>query len=369
MKIDLIVGARPNYMKAAPIYRAMKKVPEIFRCRLVHTGQHYDDRMFHIFFKELELPEPDVYLGVGSGLHGEQTGKIMIKYEKVVLENRPDLVLVAGDVNSTIACSLVAVKLHIKAGHIEAGLRSRDWSMPEEINRIVTDNISDFLFTTCREADINLRNEGIPEEKIFFVGNTMIDSLNYYLHRIEEFDTLTDFDLESKKFVLVTLHRPSNVDNGSVFKNIFEVLEEVQKKLPVIFPIHPRTKKMLNEFGLDNKLRNTPNLKITEPLGYLEFLKLQKEAALVLTDSGGIQEETTVLGVPCLTLRKNTERPITITEGTNELVGSDPEKILERTLSILNGEKKEGKIPELWDGHTAERIVDILRNFSSLRSN
>ncbi len=369
MKIDLIVGARPNYMKAAPIYRAMKKFPETFHFRLVHTGQHYDDRMFHIFFKELELPKPDIYLGVGSGLHGEQTGEIMIKYEKAILEDRPDLVLVAGDVNSTVACSLVAVKLHIKAGHIEAGLRSRDWSMPEEINRIVTDNISDYLFTTCREADVNLKSEGIPQEKIFFVGNTMIDSLNYYLRRIEEFDTLADFDLESKKFVLVTLHRPSNVDQNSVFKNIFEVLAEIQKKLPVIFPMHPRTKKMLREFGLDTKLRNTPNLKITEPLGYLDFLKLQKEAALVLTDSGGIQEETTVLGVPCLTLRKNTERPITISEGTNELVGSDPERILDRAISILNGEKKVGKIPELWDGHTAERIVDILRGFRSPQLN
>ena len=359
MKIDLIVGARPNYMKAAPIYRELKKYPGEFQCRLVHTGQHYGEKMSKIFFEELELPQPDVYLGVGSGLHGEQTGRIMIEYEQKVLEDRPDLVLVAGDVNSTMACSLVATKLHIKVGHIEGGLRSRDWSMPEEINRIVTDRISDYLLTTCREADENLLREGIAKEKIHFVGNTMIDSLYYYLPKFDRSDILDRLDVKAQQFVLVTLHRPSNVDEEKSFIGMFEVLAKIQEKIPVVFPMHPRTAKMLEEFGQEKYLTDYPGLKICEPLGYLDFMKLQKEAALVLTDSGGLQEESTVLGVPCLTVRENTERPITIWEGTNELVGTDPGKILARSLAILNGEKKNGKIPELWDGHTAERIVAI----------
>lgn len=365
MKIDLIVGARPNYMKAAPIYRALKKYPSEFQCRLVHTGQHYDEKMSHIFFKELELPKPDVYLGVGSGLHGEQTGKIMISYEKEVsnLRDKPDVILVAGDVNSTAACSLVAAKLHIKVGHVEAGLRSRDRSMPEEINRIVTDSISDYLFTTSRDADANLQQEGIPKEKIFFVGNTMIDSLNYYLPKAdEEKYKLKDERLKKRGYILVTLHRPSNVDSAETMKGLFETFSTIQERMPIVFPLHPRTQKMLATFGMDKQLAQMPNLIITEPLGYLEFLSLQKDALMLLTDSGGIQEETTVLGIPCLTMRENTERPITVWEGTNELVGNDPKRILERTLAIIDGEKKTGKIPDLWDGHAAERIVEILRN-------
>lgn len=361
MRVDLIVGARPNYMKAAPIFREMNRYPQEFQCRLIHTGQHYDERMFDIFFRELELPQPDVYLGIGSGRHGEQTGKIMIAYEKTILEDRPDLVLVAGDVNSTAACSLVAVKLHIKVGHIEGGLRSRDWSMPEEINRIVTDNISDYLFTTSRDADENLLQEGIPRERIFFVGNTMIDSLKYYLPKFDRRPVLKKLKLKSRQYVLVTLHRPSNVDDDRVIRGLFETLEQIQRRRPIVFPMHPRTRKMLIEFGLKRFLE-LPQLQITEPLGYLDFMKLQKEAALVLTDSGGMQEETTVLGVPCLTLRKNTERPVTIWEGTNELVGPNPDKILERTMAILDGEKITGSIPEYWDGHAAQRIVAILRS-------
>ncbi|MDD5766726.1 MAG: UDP-N-acetylglucosamine 2-epimerase (non-hydrolyzing) [Candidatus Marinimicrobia bacterium] len=363
MKIDLIVGARPNYMKAAPIYRALKKYPTEFQCRLVHTGQHYDEKMSHIFFKELELPQPDIFLGVGSGLHGEQTGKIMISYEKEVLKDKPDVILVAGDVNSTAACSLVAAKLHIKVGHVEAGLRSRDRSMPEEINRIVTDGISDYLFTTSRDADDNLQQEGIPKEKIFFVGNTMIDSLNYYLPKAgEEKYRFNDKRILKRGYILVTLHRPSNVDSAETMKGLLETFATIQNRMPIIFPLHPRTQKMLATFGMDKQLAQMPNLIITEPLGYLEFLSLQKDAFLLLTDSGGIQEETTVLGIPCLTMRENTERPITVWEGTNELVGNDPKRILERTLAIIDGEKKTGKIPDLWDGHAAERIVEILRN-------
>jgi len=359
MKIDLIVGARPNYMKAAPVFRELQKCPAEFHCRLVHTGQHYDEKMKDIFFRELELPEPEIYLGVGSGRHGEQTGKIMIAYERVILKDRPDLVLVAGDVNSTVACSLVAVKLHIKVGHIEGGLRSRDWSMPEEINRIVTDSISDYLFTTCHDADENLLREGIAPEKIHFVGNPMIDSLYHYLPQFDQSQIQAQLGIQKGDYILITLHRPSNVDQDEIFRGLFDTLERIQERIPVIFPMHPRTRKMLQEFGMGHYL-NLPNLKITEPLGYHDFMKLQKDAKLVLTDSGGIQEETTVLGVPCLTLRENTERPITILEGTNELVGSDPQKIYEHTMAILDGQIKRGKIPEFWDGHAAARIIAIL---------
>jgi UDP-N-acetylglucosamine 2-epimerase (non-hydrolysing) len=362
MKIDLIVGARPNYMKAAPIYRALNKYPEKFNVRLVHTGQHYDEKMSHIFFRELELPQPDVYLGVGSGRHGEQTGKIMIEYEKSIIDNLPDLVLVAGDVNSTMACSLVAAKLYVKVGHIEGGLRSRDWSMPEEINRIVTDRIADYLFTTSPDAEENLRAEGVDAAKIHFVGNTMIDSLNYYLPRVKHLNLRDKYSIEERKFILVTLHRPSNVDNDQTLHELIQVLCQIQERMPIIFPMHPRTRKMLAEFGLNGLLDNAPDLIITEPLGYMEFLKLESTAFLVLTDSGGVQEETTALGIPCLTLRENTERPITIWEGTNELVGSDPQRVLERTNAILGGERKTGKIPQFWDGQAAERIAAVLLN-------
>lgn len=365
MRVDLIVGARPNYMKVAAVYRALQPYAKAITPRLVHTGQHYDEKMSDIFFRELELPQPDIYLGVGSGLHGEQTGKIMIAYEQAIVTDRPDLVLVAGDVNSTMACSLVAVKLHLKVGHIEGGLRSRDWSMPEEINRIVTDRVADYLFTTSRDADENLRQEGIPAERIYFVGNTMIDSLYYYLPKIAQRQTLQQYNLQAGQYILVTLHRPANVDDARTLVGILEVLIQLQEKLPVIFPMHPRTRKMLREYGLEEWISRSKQLHITEPLGYLDFLKLETEAKLVLTDSGGIQEETTVLGIPCLTLRENTERPITIWEGTNELVGCDPQRILSRAQAILDGEVKKGKIPELWDGHAGERIAQILLDLTN----
>jgi UDP-N-acetylglucosamine 2-epimerase (non-hydrolysing) len=361
MNIDLIVGARPNYMKVAPVYRALQKYPSEFSVRLIHTGQHYDEKMSDIFFRELEMPKPDIFLGVGSGRHGEQTGKIMTLYEKVLIAKNADLVLVVGDVNSTLACALTAVKVHIQVGHIEGGLRSRDWRMPEEINRVVTDRISDFLFTTCRDADNNLLQEGISPQKIHFVGNTMIDSLYYYLPKVKDLPVLAQYNLLQHKYVLVTLHRPSNVDEVKVLKVIFDTLGTISEIRPVLFPIHPRTKKMLDAFEIETLTEKFPRLKLIEPLGYLDFLKLQKEAALVLTDSGGIQEETTVLGIPCLTLRENTERPITVTVGTNEIVGQDPVKILQRAQAILKGESGRGKIPELWDGHSAERIVEVIR--------
>ncbi len=361
MKIDLIVGARPNYMKAAPIYRLLKELEKDFIPRLVHTGQHYDKNMSQLFFQELGLPEPDIYLGIGSGRHGEQTGKIMMAYEKVLLAERPDLVLVVGDVNSTMACSLVAVKLHVKTGHVEAGLRSHDWHMPEEINRVVTDRICDYLFTTCQEADENLKAEGIDGSRIFFVGNTMIDSLHHYLPRLDERQIQSDLHIKAGNYILVTLHRPSNVDEVEVLKGIFSTLGALSRRLPVIFPMHPRTRKMLGQFGVEELINKHEKLLVTEPLGYLDFMKLQKDARLVLTDSGGIQEETTVLGVPCLTLRKNTERAITIREGTNELIGPDPQKIETRAKAILEGEVKKGETPKFWDGKAAERIVDILK--------
>lgn len=362
MQIDLIVGARPNYMKAAAVYRALQQYSDHIHCRLVHTGQHYDEKMSAIFFRELELPQPDIYLSVGSGKHGEQTGKIMIHYEEAILANRPDLVLVAGDVNSTMACALVAVKLHIKVGHIEGGLRSRDWTMPEEINRIVTDRVADYLFTTCRDADENLLQEGIPPERIFFVGNTMIDSLYYYLPKVKPLKVLTQYNLTAGNYILVTLHRPSNVDDAATLSGILQVLVELQNQMPVIFPMHPRTRKMLHEYDLEKIIAPAKRLIITEPLGYLEFLKLETEAFLVMTDSGGIQEETTALGIPCLTLRENTERPITIIEGTNELVGSNPAKILTRAQAILAGNIKKGKIPTYWDGQAGKRIAAIIAN-------
>jgi len=360
MKIILIVGARPNFMKIAPILEALRKTPDEFDPYLVHTGQHYDERMSEIFFEELGLPKPDRYLGVGSGTHATQTARVMIAFEEVLMEERPDLVLVVGDVNSTVACSLDAVKLHIRVGHVEAGLRSRDRTMPEEINRLVTDSISDLLFTTCRDADENLIREGIPREKIFFVGNVMIDSLRKFEQMAETSPILDTLNLEPKEYGLLTLHRPSNVDQRSRFEGIIQALGEIQTRLPLIFPIHPRTRKMLDELGLHPQVEEMENLKLIAPVGYLDFLKLEKTARLVLTDSGGIQEETTVLGVPCLTLRENTERPITVEVGTNQLVGMDRARIVRAAMDLLDGGGKPGRIPEGWDGKAAERIVEVL---------
>lgn len=366
LKICNVVGARPNFMKIAPIIDEMRKHTEI-TASLVHTGQHYDEKMSKLFFQDLGLPKPDVYLGVGSGGHGEQTGKIMIEFEKIVAANKPDIVVVVGDVNSTIACGLVAVKMGVKLVHVEAGLRSFDRTMPEEINRILTDQISDYLFLTERDAKENLLREGVAEEKIHFVGNVMIDSLMKHREHAERSPILGELKLEAGRYGLITLHRPSNVDVKENLDNILQALFQIQRDLPLVFPVHPRTRKQMKLFGFDDKLAHAPNLMLTDPLGYLDFLKLMAHARLVITDSGGIQEETTVLGVPCITVRENTERPITVTEGTNVLIGMSRERILEESYKILAGNGKQGRKPELWDGRAAERIVKILLEKESLR--
>ncbi len=338
---------------------------------LLHTGQHYDDRMSKVFFEELGIPKPDVDLGIGSASHAVQTAKIMMEFEKVCIDAKPDLVIVVGDVNSSLACSLVAVKLGIKVAHVEAGLRSLDRSMPEEINRIVTDSISDYLFTTCQEADDNLKKEGIPEDRIFFVGNTMVDTLLSHKDKSEKsfiLDTLNLVDNgHIKQYALLTLHRPGNVDKRETFTRIMENIKEVSKHIPVIFPAHVRTQKQIEKFAMqdyfinksDNSFLNE-GIHLIEPLGYLDFLKLMSNAMMVCSDSGGIQEETTILGIPCLTLRENTERTITIEEGTNYLVGTSSDKVKGCVEDILRNKRKEGKIPPLWDGNAAERIVRIL---------
>lgn len=360
MQILNVVGARPNLMKIAPLVAEMHRHVDI-RQTLLHTGQHYDDKMSQIFFDQLNIPRPDVYLGVGSGSHAEQTARVMIEFEQVLLADRPDLVVVVGDVNSTLACTITAAKLWVPVAHVEAGLRSGDRRMPEEINRIVTDALSGLLFTTSRDADENLLQEGVLTENIFFVGNVMIDTLNKHRRRAERLATPARFGLQPGHYALLTLHRPSNVDDPAVFAGILDALTQIQRDLPILFPAHPRTVKRIEEFGFTARLDDAPALHIIEPLGYLEFLDLMMHAQLVLTDSGGIQEETTILGVPCLTLRENTERPITITQGTNILVGTDPDRIVAETQRILLGESKAGRTPELWDGHTAERIVAILQ--------
>jgi len=359
IKIHLIVGARPNFMKIAPLYQEFSRYPEKFTLKLVHTGQHYDERMSKFFFDDLALPHPAEYLEVGSGFHGEQTAKIMDRYEKVLIADHPDLVIVAGDVNSTLACALDAAKLHIPVAHLEAGLRSFDRRMPEEINRLLTDTIADYLLTPSRDADLNLINEGIPNNKIYFVGNIMIDSLIRHKEKAQTSQILKKLNLEEKQYGLITLHRPSNVDHQNGLKTIFSAFEQIAKKLKLIFPIHPRTRKMIRQFGMEEKVNNIQDLALIEPVGYYDFLKLQMEARFLLTDSGGIQEETTWFGIPCLTLRPNTERPITISEGTNQLVEFKTDMIVNAVDRILKGNIKKGKIPEYWDGKTAERIVQF----------
>lgn len=428
----LVVGARPNFMKIAPLIRAVEQHNRscdpsrgTIRCSLVHTGQHYDANMSDAFFRDLELPQPDLHLGVGSGNHGEQTGKVLIAFEAVLLREKPDLVVVVGDVNSTVACALAAVKLHIPVAHVESGLRSFDRSMPEEINRLLTDAISDYLFTPSPEGDENLLKEGIPKEKIFLVGDIMVDSLLFHLDRAKKTGILarlgltatdlasdachavakgvggcsgevsTKMEASAKEddprqrtkdcgprphvlpYALVTLHRPANVDQKESFEPIVRGLLQVAARLPVIFPIHPRTMKQVKTLGLDPafEFHDSWDMKPADyceggllrkkvhcfpPLGYLDFLNLMAHAKLVLTDSGGIQEETTVLDIPCITLRDTTERPITLTEGTNVLVHNDPEKILLEVEKVLSGDIKQSRCPAIWDGHTAERIVQIL---------
>jgi UDP-N-acetylglucosamine 2-epimerase (non-hydrolysing) len=359
LKIVNVVGARPNFMKVAPIYEMMTRQPQMDPY-IVHTGQHYDPAMSEFFFEHLGLPKPHRYLGVGSGSHGEQTGRIMIEFERVLDELGPDLVVVVGDVNSTIACGLVAAKSGVKLAHVEAGLRSFDRSMPEEVNRVLTDQIADYLFTTEASAWENLRREGIGEDKIFFVGNVMIDTLLAHRAKAAERDTLTRLDLSVRGYVLVTLHRPANVDDPEVFSRLMDVLGALSEELPVVFPMHPRTRRQMQVLGLTPSRSKYPNLKLIEPLGYLDFLRCLDGAIFVITDSGGIQEETTVLDVPCLTARDNTERPVTVTEGTNLVTGRDPGRILDEAHKILKGDVKGGRRPERWDGHAAERIVKIL---------
>lgn len=354
-----VVGARPNLMKMAPLVEEMGAYPGICQT-LLHTGQHYDANLSQIFFDELGIPKPDVYLGVGSGSHAEQTARVMFAFEKILLESRPDVVVVVGDVNSTLACAITASKLWIPVAHVEAGLRSFDRKMPEEINRIVTDALSDFLFTTSRDADLNLQREGISAEKIYFVGNVMIDTLNKHRARAQQLETPTKYGLKPNGYALLTLHRPSNVDKPAVLGKILKALTAIQQEIPIMFPAHPRTLQRFEQFGFQSELENARGLQLVKPLGYLEFLDLMIHARLVLTDSGGIQEETTILNIPCLTLRENSERPITITQGTNELVGTDTQRIISATRSILAGHGKVGRMPELWDGHTANRIVAIL---------
>lgn len=360
MKILNIVGARPNFMKIAPIQRLMNLKNDFFKPVLVHTGQHYDERMSKLFFNDLRLPQPDVYLGVGSGSHAQQTANIMIGFEKVCLEQKPDMILVVGDVNSTAACSLVASKLGIPIVHVEAGLRSFDRRMPEEINRIITDSLSDYLFTTEKSGTNNLLKEGIEASKIHFVGNVMIDSLIYFLDLAQKSPILSDLHLEPQNYVLVTLHRPSNVDNPENLLKILKVFEEIQDKIPIVFPIHPRTSKNLEKFGLQDRIEKLTDLKLIEPVGYLDFLQLEQNSRLLLTDSGGIQEETTYLKIPCLTMRENTERPVTAEMGTNKIMGTDSQKIIESVEKILADDWKKGHVPPLWDGHAAERIVRVL---------
>jgi UDP-N-acetylglucosamine 2-epimerase (non-hydrolysing) len=357
VKATVIVGARPNFMKAAPLIREFRKRRR-FACTLIHTGQHYDENMSRVFFDDLELPEPDIHLGVGSGSHAEQTARIMTAFEGVVARERPDLVIVVGDVNSTLACSLVAAKALVPVAHVEAGLRSFDLAMPEEINRMVTDILSRYCFTTSAEAETNLLREGVGPERIFFVGNIMIDSLLFYLEKAERSRVLEDLGAAPGGYVLVTLHRPSNVDEGGVFAGIMEALAGLSRSIPVIFPVHPRTRKTIDSSR--GAVEIPDGLKLIEPLGYLDFVKAMRHARIVITDSGGIQEETTVLGVPCITVRENTERPITVEIGTNVLVGSDPDAIRGEAARILAGPARPHRVPPLWDGRTAERIADIL---------
>ncbi len=356
MKLIHVVGARPNFAKIAPIMRAVYEYKTIEQV-LVHTGQHYDENMSKCFFEELGIPEPDVNLGVGSGLHGEQTGEIMKRFEQFLMNDHGDIILVVGDVNSTIACGLVACKLHIPLAHVEAGLRSFDRRMPEEINRLLTDAISDYLFTPAEEANENLINEGIPEEKIYLVGDVMIDTLIWEMERLEDLDKPLFKDLNNKEYAVLTLHRPSNVDDPRVFKGIMKALNTIAEDIKIIFPAHPRTKKRMKEFQI---YTDNDNFRITDPLSYRDFLRLYRNSRFVLTDSGSIQQETTYLNIPCLTIRGNTERPFTISKGTNILVGVDPEKIVRESKKILAGEEKKSVGFTLWDGKAAERIVKIL---------
>lgn len=363
IKIVSIVGARPNFIKLAPVSLAIeeynknndKKITEV----IIHTAQHYDDNISKIFFKELNIPEPHYNLGVGSGPHGWQTGEMLKKIERVLIKEKADILLAYGDTNSTLAGALTAVKLYIPVAHVEAGLRSFDREMPEEINRILADAISDYLFITEESAYKNLLKEGVPENKIFFTGNVMIDTLKKFKIKSEKLKTSEKLGLKNNEYALLTMHRPSNVDDKESFKRILNALQEIAKRTPVYFPFHPRTKKQIKLFSFQSYFSDS-NIRLAEPVGYLDFLNLMINAKFVMTDSGGIQEETTVLKIPCLTLRNNTERPVTITEGTNTIVGNDTDKIIREANKIIDGRYKQGKTPKFWDGKAAQRIVKIL---------
>lgn len=365
LKVLCVCGARPNFMKIAPVVDAFGRTGKI-ETILVHTGQHYDENMSRLFFDELGIPRPDVNLEIGSGSHAVQTAAIMRHFEPLCLEHKPDWVIVVGDVNSTIACALVAAKLWIKVAHVEAGLRSFDRTMPEEINRVLTDAISDALFVTEQSGLDNLLQEGVPEAKIHFVGNVMIDTLLRHRARADQSDILARMELTPKSYAVLTLHRPANVDNPEVFGDILSAIETIASERPIVFPMHPRTRANMKRMGFESRLMDNPLLHVIEPLGYLDFLKLMAESAVVLTDSGGMQEETTILQVPCLTLRENTERPATITDGTNRLVRRDKDSIISACLRVLADPPKAARVPKLWDGRAAERIAASLLKMSGL---
>jgi UDP-N-acetylglucosamine 2-epimerase (non-hydrolysing) len=376
MNIIQVVGARPNFMKVAPLHRAIKNLPG-WTSKIVHTGQHFDAKMSDVFFTQLELPTPDFFLGIGGGSHTEVTAKIMLAFEKIVESEKPDLIIVVGDVTSTLACTLVAIKMSIPLAHVEAGLRSGDRTMPEEINRILTDSVANYLFVTEQSGLDHLKREGVPDEKVFFTGNVMIDSLVRYQEKAKSSTILEELglqatDLENRRdtsqtdFIVMTMHRPANVDTENGLRAILELIELSTAKTKVVFPIHPRTRSNMAKFGLEDTLTQNKNLILTEPLGYLEFIQLMTHAKAILTDSGGIQEETTYLGIPCLTFRDSTERPITVTMGTNQLLADLNPKITFAALEeILAGHHKKGQIPPLWDGHAAERIAENLFNLFS----
>jgi UDP-N-acetylglucosamine 2-epimerase (non-hydrolysing) len=366
-RLLLVVGARPNFMKMAPIIHELKKHPGAFEWRLVHTGQHYDAAMSEIFFEQLGIPQPDVDLGVGSGSHAQQTAAVMAAFEPQVLEWRPHLVVVVGDVNSTLACALVATKLQVAVAHVEAGLRSFDRSMPEEINRMLTDQISDLLFTTEASAEENLRREGIDRSKIHFTGNVMIDTLLTHSAEARRRGVCERLGLTARQYGVLTLHRPSNVDDPQAFERLFKAIGRIAEDLPFVFPVHPRTRPALERSASVAPLIAGKRLLLFDPLGYLDFLGLMADSAVVLTDSGGIQEETTVLGIPCLTMRETTERPVTISDGTNLLVGTDPSHILDGWQRVRQGRAagSKSRVPPLWDGRAAERIVGVLRSYAA----
>lgn len=360
-KVLSVVGARPNFMKVGPIHRALS-TKENIESIICHTGQHYDEKMSKVFFEDLEMPKPHIYLGVGGGSHAEQTGKVMIEFEKEVIKLKPDLVLVVGDVNSTLACSIVAKKLHIPVVHVEAGLRSFDREMPEELNRLVTDSISDFFFVTEDSGEKHLLHDGVDPSKIHFTGNVMIDSLVHFKKKASESKVLDENGLMPKEYLLVTLHRPSNVDSLESLTTLAEILNAVAGKIKIVFPIHPRT---LNNLKKNNLSIENENIILLEAQGYLDFLQLMQNSKGLLTDSGGIQEETTFLNIPCLTLRDNTERPVTVDLGTNILLPLDKELILENLEKVISGNWKQGQIPRMWDGKAAERMADIIEDYLS----